>query len=99
MLDTLQAADFTPLLHQNVIILFEADKPVEAEVMEVREMPAAYTPIDRVPFSLVVRTPQQTHYYQQMTAVLEHPEKGQLPVFFVPIGFDGTGMLYEAVFS
>lgn len=99
MLDTLQASDFTPFLHQTLTLSFEPDKPLAAELMAVKEQPGSYTPIDRVPFSITIRTDQKTHYYNQMMAVLDHPAKGQIPLFFVPVGFDGVGVLYEAVFG
>ena len=45
------------------------------------------------------RSEQKTQYYEQTTFTLEHPDKGNLDVFFVPVGFDGEGVLYEAIFS
>lgn len=99
MLHTLQASDFSSLLHQKMPLYFVAEQSLPAELMEVRELPRAFTPLERTPFAIVVRTSQTTHYYQQTMAVLHHPEKGELPIFFVPVGFDGVGVLYEAVFS
>ncbi|MCC7505204.1 MAG: hypothetical protein IT259_07880 [Saprospiraceae bacterium] len=98
MLDQLQAADFSPLIHQTLTLRFSEEVSLPAELMEVREV-NSFTPLDRKPFAIVVRTDQKTHYYNQTIAVLEHPEKGDLPLFFVPVGFDGQGMLYEAVFA
>lgn len=98
MLDQLQASDFSPLLNQTLTIRFSAEISLPAELVQVSEV-NSYTPLDRKPFSIVVRTDQKTHYFEQTIGVLEHPEKGDLEIFFVPIGFDGQGVLYEAVFA
>ncbi len=98
MLDQLQAIDFSPLLNQKLNLRFSDEIILPAEILEVREVPG-YSPLPRKPFAIVVRTDQKTHYYHQTTAILEHPDKGDLPIFFVPIGFDGEGVRYEAVFA
>ena len=68
------------------------------ELVQVR-LVETYTTLERKPFAIVVKTDQKTHYFHQTITVLEHPEKGDLLIFFVPIGFDGTGVLYEAIFA
>lgn len=98
MLDQLQASDFSPLLNQTLTLRFSPEVSLPAELLQVRET-ESFTPIERKPFVIVVRTDQKTHYYEQTICVLEHPEKGDLALFFVPVGFDGQGMLYEAVFA
>lgn len=98
MLEQLEATDFSPWLHQELNIRFSPEVRLAAELVEVRAV-ESYTPLPRPPFAIVLRTGQQTHYYQQAVVTLEHPEKGDLPVFFVPLGFDGQGMLYEAIFA
>ena len=98
MLDQLQASDFSPWLHQQLPIRFTREETLAAELIQVREVPS-YTELERKPFAIVVRTQQKTHYYEQAICVLEHPQKGELELFFVPVGFDGQGMLYEAVFA
>lgn len=98
MLDQLQASDFSPLLNQMLNIRFSAELVMPAELMQVKEVDS-YSPLDRKPFSITLRTDQKTHYFQQTIGVLEHPEKGDLSIFFVPVGFDGQGVLYEAVFA
>ncbi len=52
----------------------------------------------RQPFSLVFRGPTEPVLAQQVWR-LEHVDLGVLEIFLVPIGGDGTGMRYEAVFS
>jgi hypothetical protein len=98
MLDQLQVTDFSPLLNQTLHIRFSPEITLPAELVQVRTV-ESYSPLDRKPFAIVLRTDQKTHYYHQTTAVLEHPEKGDLPLFFVPLGFDGQGVLYEALFA
>ena len=87
-----------PLLNQIFNIRFSPEITLPAELVQVRDV-ESYTPLERKPFAIVLRTEQKTHYYHQITCVLEHPEKGDLPVFFFPVGFDGTGVLYEALFA
>ena len=89
MLDQLQASDFSPFLNQTLQLRFSDEVILPVELVQVRPV-ESYTVLERKPFSIVVKTDQKTHYFQQTTAVLEHPEKGDLPIFFVPIGFDGT---------
>ena len=98
MLDQLQASDFAPLLHHTLTLRFSTDVALPAELVQVRELNYK-TLLERKPFAIIVRTDQTTHYYEQTIAVLQHPDKGELPIFFVPVGFDGQGVLYEAVFS
>lgn len=98
MLDQLQASDFSSLLNQTLNIRFSPEITLPAELIQVRDV-ESYTPLERKPFAIVLRTGQKTHYYHQTVAVLEHPEKGDLSIFFVPVGFDSKGVLYEALFA
>lgn len=97
-LHLLTAADFTPHLHQTLRIRFETGATLPAELIEVKET-QNYTPAGRIPFFIVLRTEQKDRYYPQGIYTVEHPEKGDLPLFLVPLGPDGKGMRYEAVFS
>lgn len=98
MLDELQASDFSPFLNQTMNMRFSPEVILPAELVQVREV-NGHSPLARKPFAVVLRTNQTTHYYQQTMCTLEHPEKGDLALFFVPVGFDGQGVLYEAAFS
>jgi len=53
----------------------------------------------REPFSLVVRADGATAHFPQGCRVLHHPALGTAVIFLVPIGPDGSGMCYEAVFN
>lgn len=98
MLDQLQASDFSPWLNQTLNLRFSDEITLPAVLVQVRDV-ESYSPLPRKPFAIVVRTDQKTHYYHQTVAVLEHPEKSDPLLFFVPVGFDGEGFLYEAVFA
>ena len=52
----------------------------------------------RMPFSIIFRGPSGQSVPQRIYR-LEHAQLGQLDLFLVPIGPDGVGMCYEAVFS
>jgi hypothetical protein len=52
----------------------------------------------RQQFALVFRGPREP-VLTQATYAVEHDELGRLEIFLVPIGPDGSGMRYEAVFA
>lgn len=53
----------------------------------------------REPFSLVFRTDGVNSHFPQGCRTLHHPSLGAAEIFLVPIGPDGSGMCYEAVFN
>jgi Domain of unknown function (DUF6916) len=55
--------------------------------------------IGRVPFSLIFRHEGAEEAIPQQTVAAQHPELGEFAVFLVPLGVDGDGVRYEAVFS
>ena len=97
-LDNLKAADFQQLVGVDFPIQFEQSVLLDARLLSVQEF-NNYSPIDRQPFALEFRTSQKNAYYPQGIYTIKHPEKGDLHIFLVPIGFDAEGMKYEAVFS
>jgi hypothetical protein len=52
----------------------------------------------RAPFTLSFRTPQLAALPQRIYEVV-HDEVGSYDIFLVPIGPDGKGMVYEAIFT
>ncbi len=98
MLDQLEISDFSPWLDQPMTIRFTPEASLRANLIQVRQV-ESYSPLNRQPFAIVFRTDQKTHYFEQAICVLEHPEKGDLPLFFVPVGHDAQGVMYEAVFA
>ena len=97
-LHLLTASDFTPFLQQQWLIRFSDDVKMPAELIDVRESENHFQ-ADRTPFAIVLRTAQKDRYYLQGIYTVEHPEKGDLTLFLVPLGPDARGMLYEAVFT
>ncbi len=79
-------------------VRFGPDVTLPAELILIQET-EGFTPVERKPFSIVLRTGQKDGYYTQGICTLEHPTKGDLELFLVPLGFDKLGMQYEAVFS
>lgn len=97
-LSELSYHDFKGFLNQAFNIQFEQNVLLPAELIEVQEF-NTYSPLARKPFSVIFRTQQKNEYYPQATVMVEHPEKGEIPLFLSPKGFDNIGMKYEAIFS
>lgn len=62
---------------------------------------SSHLPADggRQAFSLVFRTDGVNSHFPQGCRMLHHPALGTAEIFLVPIGPDGSGMCYEAVFN
>lgn len=62
---------------------------------------SSHLPADggRQAFSLVFRTDGVNSHFPQGCRILHHPALGTAEIFLVPIGPDGSGMCYEAVFN
>ena len=97
-LSLLKASDFAAYLNGQVYIRFTKNERLSAELIEVKES-ENYSPLERTAFFIVFRTEQKNATYKQGVYTVEHPQKGELPIFLVPLGPDGKGMKYEAVFS
>ncbi len=90
--------DFESILDKEVVIHFSDNYILKAEVISIKEgMPIGKD--IRTPFSIVLRTEQKNEYFEQGTYTIKHPDKGEIPLFLVPLGPDEIGMKYEAVFS
>lgn len=95
---TLLIDDIKPLLNQKIIIRFSDAHRLSAEVIEVSNL-KNFSQLATEPFSFVLRTEQKNEYFPQAIYTIEHPTKGDISVFMVPIGFDTEGMKYEIIFS
>lgn len=95
---TLQIDDIKPLLNQKLIIRFSDSHRLSAEVIEVSSL-KNFSQSNTEPFSFVLRTEQKNEYFPQAIYTIEHPSKGDISVFIVPIGLDTEGMKYEIIFS
>lgn len=94
----LQITDFEPYLNTTMQIVWSSDCILPAELIQLDKI-SAETIIDRTPFSIVFRTEQKNEYFNQGICILQHPEKGDINLFLVPLGLDEKGMMYEAIFS
>jgi len=98
MLDKLTLEDFEPHLGEVFYIQAAGMESLEAELVEASALAAG--PIGgRQPFSIVLRTGQQDSYLAQAIYRVGQEALGTLDLFLVPLGPDGQGMRYEAVFT
>ena len=95
---TLSFEDFEPFIHQRFQVRFNTEDILDAELIELVRLDK-YDNLQRQPFSFVLRTNQINEYYPQATFIIIHPDKGELPIFLVPLGPDNTGMSYQAIFN
>jgi len=98
MEDYVHIGDFEPYLNGKMMIKWSDQYILPAELIDLRKV-ETYTPIEREPFSIVLRTEQKNEYFKQGICILQHPAKGDLELFLVPLGLDDKGMRYQAVFS
>ncbi len=98
MEELLHFTDFESLLHTEVNIQFTPETILPARLVSL-SLYDNNSPVDRKPFSLIFLTDQKSEYFPQAISILQHPQKGEIAIFLVPLGFDGEGMRYEAVFS
>jgi len=97
-LSLLKAADFFPYRNKIMFIRFEEGSRLPAELIQVTEL-ENHNKMARQPFSIQFKTEQKDAYYKQAIYTIEHPDKGDMEIFLVPLGQGDGGMKYEAVFS
>ncbi len=102
MLDKLTSGDFSPHVNEMFSISAEGMEPFEATLIAVDELgslPKADAETERRrPFSIVLRGPKHAEHPQGIYRI-EHEQMGSFDIFLVPIGPDGEGMQFEAVFT
>jgi hypothetical protein len=103
MIDKVSTSTFSPYLNERFRMCLGSAQFVELDLAEISEASPAVAKAAtahgrRAPFSLFFRGPMQPIMPQRIYT-LEHPELGRFEIFLVPIGPDGTGMRYEAVFN
>jgi hypothetical protein len=99
MPSNLTAKTFAEHLNTKFSVRAEAPRPVELELVEVKEYNAReneHGGMER--FSLFLLGPGDIHLPQH-TYTLEHPSMGELELFVVPVGRDDRGFRYEVVFN
>ena len=103
-LETLTVDAFQPRVGQTFRIRPRPEHELEAELIEARALGGGpgRAPSDarqrRTPFCLSFRTSLTAPLPQSIYEVA-HEEMGSYEIFLVPIGPDGKGMVYEAIFT
>ena len=97
MLQDLTHSSFEEHLNTPFRVDFGGEAPLEVVLYQVRLHEPHGGP-RKQPFSLYFRGSRQPVLPQQIYR-LEHDQMGTMEVFLVPVGPDGQGMGYEAVFN
>ena len=97
MLDKLRIDDFRPRLNERFVIRPSHVEEIDTELVQVTDL-GEIVPRGRRAFSLVFRGPKDPVLPQRVYPI-ENGAMGRLEMFIVPIGPDGEGMRYEAVFT
>ena len=95
MMDPLSIETYRILLNQKFSIYFGPENKLEAELVEVADRTRSK---DQVQFSLLFNVPEAAPCEQGLYKV-EHPEMEKTELFLVPVGKDGEGIKFEAVFN
>lgn len=97
MLQDLTPSSFEALVGTPFRIHFGGESPLEVVLYEVARL-EAHPGARPEPFSTYFRGARQPILPQRIYQV-EHESLGTMDLFLVPIGPDGQGMRYEAVFN
>lgn len=97
MLQDLSHSSFEEQLSSSFRIHFGGEAPLEVVLYQVRLHEAHGGP-RKQPYSVYFRGPGQPILPQAIYRV-EHDRMGTMDIFLVPIGPEGQGMGYEAVFN
>ena len=98
MLETFTTTTFAGHLGETFRIHPDGRAPFDAALVAVTPLGAGGVAGGRRAFSLVFRGPRDAPVPQRIYRV-EHDRLGAFDLFLVPIGPDGEGMRYEAVFT
>lgn len=98
MLSELTHESFAKELGTSFQLDYGPEAPLRLELIEATPGKQNSVGARRVPFSLLFRGPQQPVLPQKIYP-LEHERLGRLEIFIVPLGPDGEGMRYEAIFT
>jgi hypothetical protein len=96
--DVLQFESFSPYLNSTFAVR-TGEAKVELVLTQATRAPtSAYPGMAREPFSLTFQSASPEVLPQSLYA-FDHPAMGQLDIFIVPIGREGGGVVYQAVFN
>lgn len=96
MLDKLRREDFESLVGRTLKVTV-GGASTELEVAEAIPLKSP-SPRATPPFRVILRSRENWRGPQGMYRI-EHPTLGPIEIFFVPIGPDGQGLCYEALFN
>src|SRR5262245_8544433 len=102
-LESLTIDSFAPRLGERVSIRLEPERTIDVELAEAKALGPVMRArkdggTERAPFTIFFRGPAAFVLPQRIYRI-EHDEIGSYDIFLVPVGPDGTGMLYEAFFT
>jgi hypothetical protein len=87
------------LIHRQFVATV-GPEPLELELVEVHDLGVRRTDAGELDnYALVFRSALRDRYAPQGTYRLAQERLGALDVFLVPLGPDGEGMRYEAIFN
>jgi hypothetical protein len=92
---------FRGALDQDFVLHTNTGQGLGLKLIRVQELPPVSSRIpgdDHTPFTAYFRGPR-TPWARQHTYCLANEALGEIHIFLVPIGPDGEGMIYEAVFT
>ncbi len=89
---------FAPRLNELFVVRLDDNDVYPLTLFEAAALPPGNYKMAREPFQLRFRGPGP-RYLDQQIHVLENEVLGPLPIFLVPIGRDGDGFLYQAIFN
>ena len=107
-LDQLTQEFFAPYLQQSWRVWLNPTEWLEMTLIEIRPIPRppfrppwpmAAEPVNRAPFALLFRGPVQFALPQRIYHFETRDSHSVGDLFIVPIGMDGHGRYYEAVFN
>ena len=104
MLDQLTVSDFIGYVNGMFRVPLDSGEVLDLELIEARtigESRQAVSPgIRSQGFSLIFRGPRDRLLSQQIYSI-EHPTRGTLGIFLVPLGPEGDaqGLHYQAIFN
>jgi len=96
MLDRLRKEDFDSLIGQTLKATV-GDASADLELAEATSLKSP-SPRETPPFRLILRSRENWRGPQGIYRI-EHPSLGPIEMFIVPIGPDGQGLCYEALFN
>jgi Domain of unknown function (DUF6916) len=104
MLDHLTVSDFIGLVNRTFRVPHDSGEVFDLELIEADTIGESHRPaspgIRAQAFSLIFRGPRDRLLPQQIYPI-EHPTRGTLGIFLVPLGPEGdtNGLHYQAIFN